>query len=314
MSSCRSAVLTRREVLAAALFSIGARGRAGDALDPIELQIGGGQIDVRFDTGSLDIGRVGIGKWVSDAADAVTAYYGHFPVSQTVVEVRPVANRAGVFGGVTYNTQPTKTNIEVGERTGRAALADDWTMTHELTHLAFPNMPRRHHWIEEGIATYVEPIARAKAGTLPVEKVWAEMVYDMPKGEPRPDSGGLDEDHSWASTYWGGALFCLFADVQFRERTGNRRGLQDALRGILDAGGNIHADWPIERAFQIGDTAAGAPVLTELYAKAKDKPLSMHLPDLWRRLGVVRAGDTVSLIPDAEFSDIRTAITAKRNP
>src|SRR5208283_2072003 len=314
MSNNRSAQITRRGVLAAALLSFGARGRADDGLNAIQLKIGGGEIDVRFDAGSLDIGRDGISKWVSEAADAVASYYGRFPVSQTVVEIRPVANRAGVFGGVTYNTQPTQTNIEVGERTSRAVFADDWTMTHELTHLAFPNMPRKHHWIEEGIATYVEPIARAQAGTLRVEKVWADMVYDMPKGEPRPDSGGLDEDHSWASTYWGGALFCLFADVLYRERTGNRRGLQDALRGILDDGGNIHADWPIERAFQIGDTAAGAPVLTELYAKAKDKPLSMHLPDLWRRLGVVRAGGTVSLSPDAEFSAIRTAITAKRNP
>jgi len=312
MSKNRSPHLSRRSVLAAPLLSIGAPGRAVSVLDPLQFKIGGGQIDVRFDAGSFDVGRDGIGKWVSDAAGAVTAYYGRFPVSQTVVEVRPVANRAGVFGGVTYNSQPTQTNIEVGERTSRAVFADDWTMTHELTHLAFPNMPRRHHWIEEGIATYVEPIARAQAGTLQVDKVWADMVSDMPKGEPRPDSDGLDEDHSWASTYWGGALFCLFADVQFRERTGNRRGLQDALRGILDAGGNIHADWPIERALKIGDTTAGAPILMELYAKAKDKPLSMDLPDLWRRLGVARAGGTVSLSPDAELSAIRIAITAKR--
>ena len=96
-------------------------------------------------------------------------------------------------------------------------------MTHELTHMAFPNVPRQHHWIEEGIATYVEPVARAQAGLLPVEEVWEEMLRDMPKGLPGPDTRGLDQTHSWASTYWGGALFCLLADVQFRERTGNRR-------------------------------------------------------------------------------------------
>jgi len=31
--------------------------------------------------------------------------------------------------------------------------------------------------------------------------------------------------------YWGGALFCLQADLEVRKRTGNAKGLQDALRG-----------------------------------------------------------------------------------
>jgi hypothetical protein len=42
------------------------------------------------------------------------------------------------------------------------------------------------------------------------------------RGEPGPGDGGLDDTDSWGRTYWGGALFCLLADVRFRERTGNR--------------------------------------------------------------------------------------------
>ena len=41
-------------------------------------------------------------------------------------------------------------------------------MTHEMVHLAFPSVAREHHWIEEGITTYVEPIARAETGELAV--------------------------------------------------------------------------------------------------------------------------------------------------
>jgi hypothetical protein len=295
------------------LASLGARGSASGVLEPIRFEIGGGRIDIRFGAGAFDVGRDGIAQWISDAAHAVTAYYGRFPVAEEVVEVQPVANKAGVFGGVTYNSTPARTEIEVGGQTSRRVMEDDWTMTHELTHLSFPNVPRRHHWIEEGIATYVEPIARAQAGTLGVEKVWAGMLHDMHKGEPSPDSHGLDQDHSWASTYWGGALFCLVADVQFRERTGNRSGLQDALRGILAAGGNIQADWPIARALETGDKAAGVPVLQELYSQAKDKPFNTDLARLWQRLGVSAAGSGVSFDQGAELSAIRLAITAKRS-
>ena len=105
--------------------------------------------------------------------------------------------------------------------------------------MAFPSVSRQHHWIEEGLATYVEPIARAQAGSLRAERVWADMVRDMPQGQPGPGDRGLDHTRNWGRTYWGGAVFCLLADVQFRARTGNRRGLQHALRGILAAGGNI---------------------------------------------------------------------------
>jgi hypothetical protein len=105
-------------------------------------------------------------------------------------------------------------------------------MTHELVHLAFPDVAEDHHWIEEGIATYVEPIARVQIGDLTPERIWTDMLRDMPKGEPQPFDQGLDHTHTWGRTYWGGALFCLLADVRIRQETNNRTGLQDALRGI----------------------------------------------------------------------------------
>ena len=61
-----------------------------------------------------------------------------------------------------------------------------------------------HHWIEEGLATYVEPIARARAGGLTPQKVWGDMVDAMPQGLPKPGDRGLDFTHTWGRTYWGG--------------------------------------------------------------------------------------------------------------
>jgi hypothetical protein len=43
-------------------------------------------------------------------------------------------------------------------------LNEDWELTHEMIHLAFPDMARNQHWIEEGISVYVEPIACVQAG------------------------------------------------------------------------------------------------------------------------------------------------------
>src|SRR3984893_16591878 len=132
-----------------------------------------------------------------------------------------------------------------------------WTLTHEMVHLAFPSVAEEHHWIEEGSATYIEPIARARAGDLTPEKVWGDLVEGLPQGLPESGDQGLDFTPTWGRTYWGGAMFCLLADVQIRERTGGRLGLDHALQGILSAGGNITVDWDLARTFAAGDRATG---------------------------------------------------------
>jgi len=135
----------------------------------------------------------------------------------------------------------------------------------------------------------------------------------MPQGEPEPGDEGLDNTHSWGRTYWGGAMFCLLADVRIREQTHNRKGLQDALRGILDAGGNIDEDWPIERAFTAGDKATGTTVLMDLYRQMRDKPVQVDLDSVWQKLGIERRpkGEIV-LVSHAPEADIREAITKVR--
>lgn len=52
-------------------------------------------------------------------------------------------------------------------------------MTHEMVHYAFSSMPNERHWIEESIATYVEPIAGVEAGELSAVKVWGDVVEEL---------------------------------------------------------------------------------------------------------------------------------------
>ena len=135
----------------------------------------------------------------------------------------------------------------------------DWTLVHEMSHLALPSLPSRHHWFEEGMASYVEPFARAQAGLLRAERVWGDMV----KGLPQPGDQGLDRTHTWGRSYWGGALFCLLADTKIRETTDGRQCLQHALRAILGHG-NIELESPVAPLLKIGDQGSGSHVLASL--------------------------------------------------
>ncbi|MBW4039715.1 MAG: hypothetical protein HIU91_12770 [Acidobacteria bacterium] len=108
--------------------------------------------------------------------------------------------------------------------------------------MALPSRPDSQHWLEEGIATYVEPVARVQARELTPQRVWGDMIEGMVHGEPEAGDLGLDRTHTWGRIYWGGALFCLIADVEIHKNTDNKLGLQDALRGIVNAGGTIDKD------------------------------------------------------------------------
>jgi hypothetical protein len=236
----------------------------------------------------------------------VTAYFGRFPVAHARVYVA-VSQNGRVSNGVSYGDGGAHCRISVGRHTTLDVLYNDWELTHEMVHFSFPSV-EDHHWIEEGIATYVEPIARASIGILTAEQVWGEMLGRMPQGLPEAGDRGLDRTHTWGRTYWGGALFCLQADVEIRKRTGNAKGLQDALRAINRAGGTIESEWPLGRAFKIGDQATDGRTLTELYRKMAFQPLAMDLTHLWEQLGVRRSGQEIVLDDHAPWAGIRAAI------
>jgi hypothetical protein len=305
-------MMPKREGLTVREFLTATLGLIPGSIDTSRLQVGEATIEISFGSGGFELPRQFLLAWVTKAAKAVAAYYGVFPVPVTRLRVNSSERQKGVFKGTTWGNQPPFTRIFVGRRTTSRQLDDDWTLTHEFVHLAFPDVADEHHWIEEGIATYVEPIARVQIGDLAPERIWADMVHNMSKGEPEPLDEGLDHTHTWARTYWGGALFCLVADVRIRRATNNRRGLQDALRGIRDAGGTIDKEWAVERAFKTGDKAIQTNVLTKLYAEMKDRPVYVDLKTLWHELGVSSSDGDISLNDTAPLAQIRRSITLAR--
>jgi hypothetical protein len=274
------------------------------------LMIGGSRIDVTIqssDTPNAPLSQPDVMKWVQFAAESVAAYYTRFPVPHLTLRVVSFEG-TGVRHGMTWGREGGLIVIHAGNKTSPAEFAEDWMLTHEMIHLTFPSMADEHHWIEEGISVYVEPIARIRAGHWTALQMWSDLVRDMPKGLPKEGDAGLDHTHTWGRTYWGGALFCFVADVEIRKQTKNKKGLEDALRGILNAGGDINQDWDLEKALKIGDQAVGLDVLEKLYAEWKDKPVQVDLAAMWKELGIEANGGTVVLKDDAPMSAVRRAI------
>ena len=245
---------------------------------------------------------------MTKAGKAVAAYYGTYPVDRVALTIH-AGGPGKISGGRTMGESgQARIRIFVGRDATEKDLASNWELVHEMVHLAFPSMDG-HEWIEEGIATYVEPLARARANLAPADDIWKWLLWGLPKGFNGIEKRGLDRARGWDATYWGGALFCFLADVEIRQRTDNKKSLDDALRGIVKAGGDVRVSWPIDRAFKAGDAATGVSVLGELYAKMSNGPVQVDLDGLFKRLGVSGTKDGVTYDDTAPLAAIRKGIT-----
>jgi hypothetical protein len=272
-----------------------------------DVSVDGAAISLELDPRAFALGGESIRAWVERCAHIVARYYGRFPAKRLTVQV--IAEPGdGVHGGKTWAHPDGFIRVRVGREVTTAQLLADWVLVHEMVHLALPDTGEQHAWLSEGLATYVEGVARVQAGNRSEADVWAEELRQMPLGLPQAGDRGLDHTHTWSRTYWGGAMFCLLADVQIREHSHNRFGLQDALRAVARESGGLAADWSIDRVLRTGDAAVGTGDLEQLYAQMKDRPSTPELMELWRQLGVEADGSSVRLVDDAPLAATRRAI------
>src|SRR5262245_39713124 len=170
-----------------ALASVALPGRGAE---PERVDVGGATIEVSIGPAEPSVPRNALLAWVKRCARAVSSYFGRFPVEG--VRLNVVTGRQGEIGnGMTWGGRRPSIRVFVGRDTKPPDFEDDWLLTHEMTHLAFPDMAEEHHWIEEGLATYVEPVARARIGWIEPEAVWGGLVEGLPRGLARPGGAGL---------------------------------------------------------------------------------------------------------------------------
>jgi hypothetical protein len=283
-------------------------GPARDGTVVKELRFGHSRLLVSFAPGEFRLSEQDFLDWVLRSARATATFFGRFPVAEVRISLEATSGEY-IGDGIAWASPGARIRIGVGRNITARTLKGDSTLVHEMTHLGFPDLDEAHLWLHEGIATYVEDIARVQAGETTAAAVWAHFVDEMPQGLPERGDKGLNDTPNVDRRYWGGAMFCLMADVEIRRRTHNRFGLKHALRAVLEAGGTLKDTWEIERVLDIADRAVGVPVLRELFPTWKDRSVAPDLDRLWAELGVRKVSEAIRLVDSAPLAAIRRAIT-----
>jgi predicted metalloprotease with PDZ domain len=281
------------------------------AMRKIRVPVADASLDVVMLGAPLAMGDQAAADWVRGGASCVAGLFRRFPVDATVFVV-PVRGADEVVFGRVLSLAGASVALLFGADTRVASAHDDWVAVHELFHLGTPSFMGEGHWLEEGLATYYEPILRERAGWMAEPELWRHFVNQMPRGLRKGGTApSIEERSDIDSTYWGGALFALLADVGIRQESRGTRALDDALREILARVGDATHEARVQDFLRAGDDATRTSVLSRLHASYAVRGEPVDLDALWRSLGIdLGKGGTVSLRDDAPLSSVRKAIAA----
>jgi hypothetical protein len=278
-----------------------------------QIDVPGAKLDVALLGAPLGMGDAATLQWIKGGASCVAGLFGRFPTDAAVFVVPVHGADEVVFGRVMSLAGPSVVLL-FGDASRAERARDDWVVVHELFHLGCPSFVGEGHWLEEGLATYYEPIMRERAGWMTARELWSHFAREMPRGLRKGgDPASLEQRDDIDSTYWGGALFALLADVKIRAATRGARSLDDVVRAALSRLGDASHAVRLAEFLRIGDEATGTRVLAEVHDAWAVRGENVDVAALWRELGVVAQKTPAGLVEledGAPLAAVRSGISA----
>jgi hypothetical protein len=252
-----------------------------------------------------------IDDWIGRSAGAVGTVFGGFPVERLTVFFVPVRGSSQIPFGKVMSLAGVSAAVLLGEQSDPHTLEDDWVLVHEMVHLGFPSLPEDGRWLSEGLATYVEPIARTRAGLMSESDLFRHFARELPRGGVET---GLDQRADIDAVYWGGAFFWMMLDVRQREATSGRSGLWAILRTIRAVAGNATRSRSVDEVLAAADAAAKSSMPSSLARSFGTKGAPERPEEFLARLGIRRDGrGRFVLADDAPRSSIRRDLVHARD-
>jgi hypothetical protein len=135
-------------------------------------------------TGQYAMSDGAIRTWIADASEVTASLFGRFPVPRATIFVVPAKGHDEVVFGKVLSLAGASVVVVVGDKMRPSSRHKDWVLVHELFHLGFPTFRGEGRWLGEGMATYYEPVLRARAGWTTEGEVFRQFARNMPRGQP----------------------------------------------------------------------------------------------------------------------------------
>lgn len=262
----------------------------------------------------LNVTMADLQVWIDDVTASNRRFWGQEPVMPCLLVIIPVSGKAGLPFGRVMAAGGATVLLLVGREASLEQLYGEWVLVHEMLHLGTPLLRDTGIWFNEGIATYFEPILRARAGWKTEDEVWREWLTSMPRSLPALTKTGLRNAPS-RRAYYGGALYLLLADIALRDRSNGATGVEDCLRPILVSGADVRLRWSTWQLLRTCDAVNGqGDILAKLAQQYVFDHAPLDLGQLWHDLGVALTPDGRIFYDDsAPLASVRKTIVWGRN-
>lgn len=310
------------KILAAALAVLASTQTPAAASDSLmtEVQIPGATLRIEVLPPIDGKKAAEIVEWLRAASGDISLVYGRFPNPSPRVIVIPTksaswgGDSAVSFGRVTRDREE-RIEFYINPERPIEEFYDDWTATHEFSHLMLPLVSRRHKWISEGFASYYQNVLMSRAGRYTPLEAWEKLHAGFERG--RASRPGLSPNDAAASgvrqarmkIYWSGAAIALLADTELRERSGGKESLDVALDRLQRCCLPSRRTWSGPELFSKLDALMSEPVFMPLYRRYANQVGFPDVGPTLQRLGVDIKGDDARLSDNAGLAGIRKAIS-----
>lgn len=281
-----------------------------------DINVYGSRLRVAVMDGSPPVDVEQMVGWIADSARMVGQLYGRYPFPQTQVLIVPDSRRGEPtpWAFVVRGGNPA-VHFIINQRRPIDEFYDDWTATHEFSHLLLPFVTWTEAWLSEGVATYYQNVLRARAGRITPQDAWSNLHAGFGRG--RRSTNGLtlgeatqemyDSGH-YMRVYWSGTAIMLLADLRLRKISAGSQSLDTALAALNECCSQSSKEWSAAELFAKLDELTQSTVFSDLLEKHAN---SKRFPDLraaYRQLGLVPLRGDVDLASEAPLAHVRDAI------
>ncbi len=283
-----------------------------------EVKVPGATLRVSLVKNASVTDKQAILDWLRVTATDVSLAYGRFPNPSPQVVVVPIAsNRDGgavPFGRVIRDGGET-VQFFINPERPIVEFLDDWTATHEFSHLMLPYLDKRHRWVSEGFAQYYQNVLLARSGAYDERYAWQKIYEGLERGrKSRPELSPNEAAEGGIRTglmkvYWSGAAIALMADVRMRQQSGGSQSLDHVLGRLQQCCLPGDRVWSGTEFFETLDSLIDEPVFMPLYRRYADTAGFPDTAELLTELGLSISDGEVSFRRKSALADIRTAIT-----